>query len=235
MTETESVARDAAPRIEAPLLAIDTSSEQGAIALIHKKQVSFRSWPAGRSHTTSLLHEIHSLLATASLDVSDLQGIGIAIGPGTFTGLRAGFGVAKGFHLATGVPLIGISTLEATALPFAPTRLPIVATLGAGRGRLVWSTFTPDESGRFQSTPPRNGTVGELADELAAMDECVVAGELDEEQAVRLSALPHVGIPAAALRVRNPAAFAALLHQKFLLQELADPVAIEPIYLSRGA
>src|SRR5687767_11089085 len=81
-----------------PLLAIDTSSEQGAVALAHGNTVSFRSWPAGRSHTTTLLSEIHGLLSTASLDVADVAAVGVAIGPGTFTGLRAGFGVAKGFH-----------------------------------------------------------------------------------------------------------------------------------------
>lgn len=100
-----------------PLLAIDTSSEQGAVALVHGTTVSFRSWPAGRSHTTSLLSEIHTLLSAASLDVVDLGAIGVATGPGTFTGLRAGFGVAKGFYLATGAPIVGLPTLEATALP----------------------------------------------------------------------------------------------------------------------
>lgn len=218
-----------------PLLAIDTSSEQGAVALSHGNTVSFRSWPAGRSHTTTLLSEIHGLLSTASLDVADIAAVGVAIGPGTFTGLRAGFGVAKGFHLATGVPIVGLSTLEATALPLASTRSPIVATLRAGRGRLVWSTFTSVESGSLRRTSPQNGTIGELADELAAAQSCVVAGELDEDQAAVLSSLQHVGVPPAALRVRNPAAFAELLRQRWLRQEFDDPAALEPVYLSRGA
>lgn len=218
-----------------PLLAIDTSSEQGAVALLQGTTVSFRSWPAGRSHTTTLLSEIHALLSNASLDAGDLAAVGIAIGPGAFTGLRAGFGVAKGFHLATGVPLIGLPTLEATALPLMPARQPIVATLRAGRGRLVWSTFTPTESGELQTTPPRNGTIAEMVEELADAGSCVVAGELDDEQASVLATMPHVGIQSGVLRVRNPAAFATLLQQRWLRQEFDDPIALEPIYLSRGA
>lgn len=217
-----------------PLLAIDTSSEQGAVALLHENRASFRSWPAGRSHTTSLLSEIHALLSAAALDVADLGAIGVASGPGTFTGLRAGFGAAKGFHLATGVPIAGLPTLEATALPFAPARLPIVATIRAGRGRLVWARFTPDFTGMSQDTRPRNGTIAELAEDLAGDDACIVAGELEDEQADVLAQLPRIGIPAASLRIRHPAAFAEMLRRKWQRQEFDDPATLEPVYLSRS-
>src|SRR5947208_6538337 len=122
-----------------PILVIDTSSAQGAVALYDGHDLSARSWPAQRSHTTTLLAEIHHLLEAASLTVGDLAAVGLAIGPGPFTGLRVGFGVGKGFHLATDVSLIGVPTLEAAALPFAPTGLPIVAAVAAGRGRLAWA------------------------------------------------------------------------------------------------
>ncbi|MGH2613954.1 MAG: tRNA (adenosine(37)-N6)-threonylcarbamoyltransferase complex dimerization subunit type 1 TsaB, partial [Thermomicrobiales bacterium] len=120
-----------------PLLAVDTSSAQGGIALFDGQMLSVRSWPADRSHTTTALVEIHHLLAAAELEVHDLAAVAVAAGPGAFTGLRVGFGIAKGFHLATGVPLIGVSTLEFTALPFAICGMPIVAAVAAGRGRLV--------------------------------------------------------------------------------------------------
>ena len=107
-----------------PILSIDTSSSQGGIALYDGRTLSTRSWPAERSHTTTLLSEIHHLLDRAEVRVPELAAVAIAIGPGAFTGLRVGFGVAKGFHLATKVPLIGISTLEATALGYATCRSP---------------------------------------------------------------------------------------------------------------
>src|SRR5829696_186043 len=115
------------------ILSIDTSSGQGGVALYDGLMLSTRSWPADRSHTTTLLTEIHHVLDRAEISVRELAAVAIATGPGTFTGLRVGFGVAKGFHLATKVPLIGISTLEATALGFATCATPIVAVIGAGR------------------------------------------------------------------------------------------------------
>src|SRR5688500_17914581 len=106
MAITPPLTRD--PR---PILTIDTSSGQGGIALYDGHSLSSRTWPADRAHTTTLLSEIHHLLDRAGVQVRDLAAVGIAVGPGAFTGLRVGFGVAKGFHLATGLPLIGVHTL----------------------------------------------------------------------------------------------------------------------------
>src|ERR671918_265529 len=114
---------------ERPILSIDTSSGQGGIALYDGRTISTRSWPADRSHTTTLLSEIHHLLDRAEVRVRELAAVAIATGPGAFTGLRVGFGIAKGFHLATGVPLIGVPTLEVTALGFATCGTPIIAVV----------------------------------------------------------------------------------------------------------
>src|SRR5919107_450553 len=149
------------PRVR-PILSIDTSSGQGSVALYDGQRLSTRSWPADRSHTTTLLSEIHQLLERAEISVRELAAVAIATGPGTFTGLRVGFGVAKGFHLAAGVPLIGVPTLEATALAFVSCMSPIVAVVGAGRGRLVWAQYEPSPDGLTQSRAPRNGTPSEL-------------------------------------------------------------------------
>ena len=61
----------------------------------------------------------------------------MAIGPGSFTGLRVGLALAKGLAMARGLPLVGIPTLDilAAAQPFM--EMPLAATLRAGRGRLA--------------------------------------------------------------------------------------------------
>jgi tRNA threonylcarbamoyladenosine biosynthesis protein TsaB len=179
--------------------------------------------------------EIHHLLEAAARAVTDLAAVAVALGPGTFTGLRVGLGVAKGFHLATDVPLLGVSTLEAAALPFALCGHAVVATVSAGRGRLVWAHYAPGPDGTAATRPPRNGTPEELAAELAelAPNFVVVTGELDEEQAARLSHLPHVAIPAPPLRIRQPGALAEIAWQRWRAGERDDASAIEPIYLAR--
>jgi tRNA threonylcarbamoyladenosine biosynthesis protein TsaB len=224
---------DRGERPPGPLLTIDTASAQGGVALYDGRALSTRSWPADRSHTTTLLAEIHHLLDAAALGVPDLAAVGVAIGPGAFTGLRVGLGAAKGFHLATGVPLIGISTLEAAALPFAACGVPVVAAVAAGRGRLVWAHYAPRDGRLSEITLPRNGTVNELADEARQTSAVLVTGELDTEQAETVACLPTVTLPPAPLRVRQPAALAELGWRRLLAGALDDAAALEPIYPTR--
>jgi tRNA threonylcarbamoyladenosine biosynthesis protein TsaB len=217
------------------LLTIDTSSAQGSLALYDGHRLSYRSWAAGRSHTTTMLAEVHHLLEAAFLEAGDIAAIGIAIGPGAFTGLRAGFGVAKGFHLATGVPLVGVSTLEATALPYAPCGVPIVATIGAGRGRLVWAHYEGRRDHVLETQPAKNGTAQELVTELELADlaKVIIAGEIDEDQAQTISGTEAAVIPPPPFRLRQPSSFAELAWRRMIEGHFDDAERLEPIYLSR--
>lgn len=222
-----------APIQRGPILAIDTASAQGGIAWYDGRRLSLRSWPAERSHTATLLAEIHHLLDTDQLAPRDIAAVAVAIGPGAFTGLRVGIGAAKGFHLATGIPLIGVSTLEAAALPFAACRRPIVATVPAGRGRLVWSQYRVDGSDLVEMQTPHNGTIAELTDELALASGAIVTGEFDEEQAARLSEVAGAIVPPPALGIRQPASLAVLGWRRMLAGQIDDAAALEPVYVSR--
>jgi tRNA threonylcarbamoyladenosine biosynthesis protein TsaB len=216
-----------------PILSIDTSSHQGGLALYDGRTLSTRSWPADRSHTTTVLSEIHHLLENAGVRVRELAAVAIATGPGAFTGLRVGFGVAKGFHLATGLPLIGIPTLEATALGFATCATPVVATVGAGRGRLVWARYQAGTEGLTQLRSSRNGTASELVEELRESGPLLVTGEIDDDQASLISQIAGISLPPSPLRMRQPGALAELAWKRWLAGDVDEATAIEPVYLSR--
>jgi tRNA threonylcarbamoyladenosine biosynthesis protein TsaB len=222
------------PGDQSYILVIDTSSAQGCIALYDGVHLSTRTWPADRTHTTTLLGEIHHLLAAASIASDALEAVAVTSGPGAFTALRVGMGVAKGFHLAADTPLIAVSTLEATALPFAAYER-IVATLPAGRGRLVWQHFAGVGEDVTPLAEPRNGAGDDLVVELGAAPDkrFIIAGEIAPEHAELLSAVPNAILPPAALRYRLPGAIAELAWRKWQAQDLADPMLLEPIYLSR--
>jgi tRNA threonylcarbamoyladenosine biosynthesis protein TsaB len=217
------------------ILVIDTSTAQGCVVLYDGLHLSARSWPADRTHTTTLLGEIHHLLAGVGIASDALAAVAVTSGPGAFTALRVGMGVAKGFHLAADTPLIDIPTLEATALPYALAHDLIIATLPAGRGRLVWQHYAGAGNDVTSHSEPRNGTVDDLIAELSATPDLrfVIAGELAPEHADVLAAIENAVVPPAALRYRQPGALAELAWRKWQAQELADPTRLEPIYLSR--
>lgn len=97
------------------LLAIEASTEACSVALLHqgKEIEDFRMLP--RAHTQFLLPMVAQILAEAGLNLGQIDAIGFAAGPGSFTGLRVCAGVVQGLAFARDLPVVGVSTLQAMA------------------------------------------------------------------------------------------------------------------------
>jgi len=125
------------------LLALDTSSRWMGVALYDGAQVLYETvWYSPNYHTSQLAPVVSQALVHVGALVSDLKAVGVALGPGGFTGLRVGLALAKGIVLAGHLPLIGIPSLEglvAAQIAIDNSHKPdcIVAVLQAGRERLA--------------------------------------------------------------------------------------------------
>ena len=76
-----------------------------------------------------------------------LDGVVVSVGPGGFSALRTGIGVAKGLAVAWGLPVAGVSTLEASAYPYRQAAERICAVLPAGRGTVAWAVYSMSGGG----------------------------------------------------------------------------------------
>ena len=114
------------------LLAIDTASPYASVA-VHdgERLLAELVWLANQDHTRTLLSHVQQALADAGAGVEGLTAVAVALGPGSFNGLRVGLSTAKGLAIARGVRLVGASTLELLALEYGPGE-----PLNAGRGRM---------------------------------------------------------------------------------------------------
>src|SRR5450631_1185408 len=97
------------------VLAFDASTELCAAALHAGATWHERVEHAGQRHSELLLPMIDALLTECGVRLEQLEGIAFGAGPGSFTGLRIACGVAQGLALGSGVPVLGVSTLEAIA------------------------------------------------------------------------------------------------------------------------
>ena len=97
------------------VLAIDTSTETCAVALGDGAAWDERSRIAGHRHSEWVLPMIRELLDDHGAALADLDGVAFGAGPGAFTGLRIACGIAQGLALGAGLPMVGVSTLEALA------------------------------------------------------------------------------------------------------------------------
>lgn len=97
------------------ILAVDTATENCSVALKVGSDVIARCEMAPREHTTKILPMVDSVLAEAGLTLNQLDALAFGRGPGSFTGVRIGIGIAQGLAFGAGLPMIGVSTLAAMA------------------------------------------------------------------------------------------------------------------------
>lgn len=97
------------------LLALETSSDIGSVALLVGETITERTIASPREQTGAILPHVHDLLAEAGIGLKDLDGVTFGRGPGSFTGLRVATAVAQGFGVALGLPLLPVSSLAAIA------------------------------------------------------------------------------------------------------------------------
>src|SRR5574339_1116189 len=132
------------------LLAVDTSTAQVGLAIYDGSQgqvISEYAWRSSQRHTVELAPAIHELLKRCGLTMDDVQALGVALGPGSFTSLRVGLSLVKGLAFARGLPLIGIPTLDILAVAQPSSRLPLVVAIQAGRSRLAAGWYKRSKNG----------------------------------------------------------------------------------------
>jgi tRNA threonylcarbamoyladenosine biosynthesis protein TsaB len=116
-------------------LAVDTAGRSCSVAVGGSRQpvVELTSLPA-RTHSVHVMGMIQTVLNLAELEWRQLDGFGVTIGPGSFTGLRIGISTIKGLALATGKPVCGVSSLDILAHQALPWPFVICPMLDARKG-----------------------------------------------------------------------------------------------------
>src|SRR5256885_702970 len=99
------------------ILALDSSTELASIALYRQGDgvLAEQSWRSGREQTTQLLPNVQRLMSLVGVLQKDLSGIAVAIGPGSYSGVRIALSAAKTMAYALQIPLWGVPTLDVLA------------------------------------------------------------------------------------------------------------------------
>ncbi|MCP4318421.1 MAG: tRNA (adenosine(37)-N6)-threonylcarbamoyltransferase complex dimerization subunit type 1 TsaB [Hyphomicrobiales bacterium] len=134
-------------------LAIDTAAHLCAACVydsVEDKVLGKAVEDLGRGHAERLFAVIRQALDEAAMDYSDLQRLGVCIGPGSFTGVRVGVAAMRGLSLALSVPLVGVTIFDGLAQA-APKGRPLFVLLDARRGEVYVQLF--DQDGNADGSP----------------------------------------------------------------------------------
>ncbi len=215
------------------ILAIDTSTRFLSLALHDGEQVLAElTWKSANYHTVELSPSIASMLGQAGIGPADLKAIAVALGPGSYTGLRIGLAVAKGLALANKTPLIGVPTLDIVAASIGPEDIPLRAILQAGRGRVCTGTYRWHDGEWHAETQPIITTWEKLIADLDTLT--LFVGEIDPAGAKllrRRRSKTCLLTPAAGLR--RAGYLAELGWERFKRKKTDEPAALSPIYLQQ--
>jgi tRNA threonylcarbamoyladenosine biosynthesis protein TsaB len=212
------------------LLAIDTSTSITGLALHDAAGTRAEAaWESGRNHTAQLLPQLELLLRHVGAERGDLRAVAVALGPGSWSGLRVGLSVAKGIALAGDLPLVGVSTLDALAFQHARPGTAIYPLIRLGRDRYATALFRGEGPERLEGD--RNVTLADLC--AAVGQRALFCGDLDAptRDALRRGLGDKAILPSPAASLRRPAFLAELGWRRLAAGQRDDLVTLEPIYL----
>ena len=149
-------------------LAIDASTEACSVALTFQGEIYSRYELCPQSHSLLLLPMVDEVLQEAGVKLNQLDGLIFGRGPGSFTGVRIGIGVAQGLGYSAKLKLVGVSTLQTMAqlayLNHGHTQ--VISAIDARMSEAYCGLFAVDENQIMQAVIPEAVIAPELVNEL---------------------------------------------------------------------
>ncbi|MFN2557836.1 MAG: tRNA (adenosine(37)-N6)-threonylcarbamoyltransferase complex dimerization subunit type 1 TsaB [Nitriliruptorales bacterium] len=214
------------------VLSIETSTPRSSVCLARREgPVAAASLNVGQRHGEFVAPAVDFCLRQGGLDVDAINGVAIGIGPGLYTGLRAGMALARTFASARHLPVVGLCGLDVLAFHVRHVRRLICAAIDARRDEVFWAFYRCAPGGVQRTSELRLGTPLKLAGEIQGLgEECLVIGD----GAVRYAdvlASEDTSLGGQETAWPDAAHLAELAIPRFLREETLRPAELEPIYL----
>jgi tRNA threonylcarbamoyladenosine biosynthesis protein TsaB len=144
------------------LLAIDAASSILSVAVAAGDDVRYMDTEAGMKHSELVMDTIDTLMRGAGLAPNDLDGVLCMGGPGSFTGLRIGFSIAKGLALSLDIPFAPIPSLDCIALPYCAAPILTAPVIIARKNAFFFALYRGSE----RIMPCADASPEEIADAI---------------------------------------------------------------------
>jgi len=154
------------------LLAIDSASSILSVSVAKKDEVFCGEIQAGVKHSELVMDLIDSLMKRAALSPDDLDGVLCTGGPGSFTGLRIGFSIAKGLALSLSIPFASVPTLDCMAFPCLGRGRTVLAVMQARKNTFFYSFY--NTAFKNESSPNEDAQASRIEREIERYSEKII-------------------------------------------------------------
>lgn len=211
------------------LLAVDTATDRIGLAL-HDGDVVLaeQMWVARGRATVELAPEVGRLLRRVEVRPDEIGAMALAIGPGSYTGLRIGLAFAKGFSQGRTLRLIAVPTLDVLARGQPSRPEPMLALLRAGRGR--WAAAWYKWGRRGWKVEGETFVLGTSEMEDLLERPTYLCGEIGADERKALGKLRHARLAAPDWSIRRPGVLAQIGWEQLRANRTSDPLGLVPIY-----
>lgn len=219
------------------ILALETSTPQTSLALGTEQDVlgsTSLSW--GTGHSEVIVPALHQLLRWSGIELRQLGGVAVGIGPGLFTGLRVGIATARSLAQVLGVRMVGIASLDVLAYSVRYSRPRICAVTDAKRGELFYAFYRSVPGGVARATEYAVGSPDRLAADLEASAEetlLVGHGALLHRRRLEASAA-HLDFASPANAFPLALWLLELAIPRFFREEASAPHQVVPMYVRKS-
>ena len=212
------------------VLALDSSTSACSVAA-RVDGDNFERFEIGKNlHSARMLPMVHEILDEVGIDLPGFDCIGVGVGPGSFTGLRIGVGIAQGLANAVGLPVVPVSSLAAIA--HAQNHEQILTGLDARMGEVYWACYRRDEPVNMPVLTGREHVSVPNEVELSGPGHWLAVGTAWEIYGNNLSRelLENIQIPGG-LQYPRACDTAAIAEMKFLAGHSLDAAGLVPSYV----
>ena len=211
------------------ILGIDTSSSSLSVAVMDNDLLKGEFTLNHKlTHSEQMMPLLDSLLSHLELKMSDIDLIGVSVGPGSFTGIRIGVAAANAMAMALDIPVVGISSLEAMAYTAGETAYTIVSTFDAQRDRFYFNAYRFEDSELKALEAEDVLEKEDLIKKLESYDKVLLLGDavfINEELPLNVKKAKR------AVRYVRASSVCELAHRNYLLGKTGFAV---PVYLRKS-
>lgn len=216
------------------LLGVETSGITCGAGISINNELQEEKVENGKNiHSEKLAVFVNTILENLNLSVEDLSGIVISAGPGSFTGLRIGYSLAKGIAHQLKIPIIEIPTLDVWAFQISEQQVPIVALIDAYRDEVFYSIYKWEKN-KFQRTTDYSISKIDNLPQIVKQ-KVLITGNFPEKikSEIEKTLSTHAVFSNKNNSMLSISALLDLGYQRFMKKEFSDLNRCEPFYMRK--